>query len=364
MIIWTVAAAVCVAALAAVFLTADRFKYGRLLSPFTAVRTLWDAILKCDRDLEPDEEASTPFRFFRSNHVRDLRLIIAWTAIMVLLFAIIILVHADSEKHPFTYSIERISPALAVFGAVVAWGYLSASARLGIVDLVASEIMTLSRVGTAFDVGLRYVGLYDKPDDLPKNHSESKEEYFTFLQNNSKDLQVLESTVVNHIIAFYTYMKATRDIRRTLNDLETSDVPDSRRKLVICDLIYSLFLGYERARKAIHELVEYEPTRTENKMIILITELTCYRFLLDYFKDDLKDDRLRYSRLYSRIDEYDQEVKKLCYDATKGYKDSSQTDNQWHQAYLTIFALKKRFENVLDNKPIYDDVYRKVRNPT
>jgi hypothetical protein len=310
MIHWTVVAlvAACVAAALAAVVTADRFQYDRLLSPFTAVRTLWDAILK--RSLEPDEEASTPFRFFRSRHVRDLRLIIAWTGIMVLLFVIIILVHAgfDNEKTPFTYSVERISPALAVLGAVVSWGYLSASARLGIVDLIASEIMTLSRVGTAFDVGLRYVRLYDDRE-LPKIHSESKEEYFTFLQNNSKYLQVLESKVVNHIIAFYTYMKATRDIQRQLNGLENPDLADIQRKTVICDLIYSLFLGYEMARKAIDELVEYEPTCTENRMVILITELTCYRFLLDYFKD--KNDHLRYSRLYSRINQYEQ-VDDLC----------------------------------------------------
>ena len=44
-------------------------------------------------------------------------------------------------------------PAITICGAIVAWAYVSASKRLGIIDLFACEIKTLCRVGTIFDVG-------------------------------------------------------------------------------------------------------------------------------------------------------------------------------------------------------------------
>jgi hypothetical protein len=118
-------------------------------------------------------------------------------------------------------------PALPIYGAIVAWAYLSASARLGVVDLFACEILTLCRVGTAFDIGKHYVDQYDSLRPREKRGAVNKqpagsanfvsqEDYFPVFDNNSRDLQVLEASVVRNITAFYTYMKATRDAQRRL----------------------------------------------------------------------------------------------------------------------------------------------------
>jgi hypothetical protein len=64
-------------------------------------------------------------------------------------------------------------------------------------------------------------------------------------------------------------------------------------------MIYVIFLGYESARKAIKELIEYEPTKAENMMMILLTELECYTFLCDHYQNDT----LRFERLAFRFDE-------------------------------------------------------------
>ena len=116
-------------------------------------------------------------------------------------------------------------PIALAIGAVVAWSYRTAGLRLGVVDLFACEIDCLCRVGTILDVASRYVNLYDTPsNDLALSSDvnsqsvnlESKEEYFPVFNNNSKDLQMLEAAVVTNITAFYTYMKAFRDLRRIL----------------------------------------------------------------------------------------------------------------------------------------------------
>jgi hypothetical protein len=59
--------------------------------------------------------------------------------------------------------VTYISPALTIYGAVSARAYLSASSRLGVVDLFACEIITLCRVGPTFDIGKYYVEQYEKP---------------------------------------------------------------------------------------------------------------------------------------------------------------------------------------------------------
>jgi hypothetical protein len=73
-------------------------------------------------------------------------------------------------------------------------------------------IITLCRVGLAFDIGKLYVEQYEKRGTTDTFVSE--EDYFPVFDSNSRDLQLLESSIVNNITAFYTYMKATRDSLR------------------------------------------------------------------------------------------------------------------------------------------------------
>jgi hypothetical protein len=277
--------------------------------------TLVRALRAADAELTKDEAASTLFRFFRSQHVKDLRTILTGATLLLFIFALAIaclaFLEALTAPPPSTrllvgskFFLTYIGPAITIYSAVWAWAYLSASARLGIVDLFASEISTLCRVGTIVDVGRRIVKL-STMDEPPKGSTfVSKEDYFPIFDKNSKELQVLESSIVINITKFYTYMKATRDSLRRLDQLnprqgaesspKTSDAETADTwKAVVSDVIYMLFLGYESGRNAIKDLIEYQPTATENKMVILITELECYSYLREYFEDQPHRVRLR-----------------------------------------------------------------------
>ena len=75
----------------------------------------------------------------------------------------------------------------------------------------------------------------------------------------------------------------------------------------LANLIYVMYLGYEGARKAMEELIEFEPTKAEGILVVLVTELACFPFLCEY----LKDDDLRFKRLQLRESEYRETMKRL-----------------------------------------------------
>ena len=112
------------------------------------------------------------------------------------------------------------------------------------------------------------------------------EEYFQVFATTTKDLQQLEEKVVVQVTAFYTYMKTMRDYLRRLSDIRPDD-PNypTERRMTLVNVVYMLFLSYESARRAIRELVEYEPER-ERLMTIFLTELQAYKFLLERFRDE------------------------------------------------------------------------------
>ena len=338
-----------------------------------------------------EESASTLLRFFRSQHVRDLKLIFA-AALLVFLthLAIVLLVgvgeaiHAyfvpakelatppwlgllfPQEEPPpsvwnklftalsgfFSFTIKYIGPGIPIYGAIVGWAYLSASARLGVVDLFASEIGTLCRVGTIFDIGEHYVDAYADPEKFSGSGKfVSKEEYFPVFESNSRDLQVLEATVVNDITEFYSYMKAMRDAMRRLAEtkpplpgapsVQTRDrktEPDAWHAAMV-NVIYLVYLGYESARKAVRELVEFQPARAERLIVILLTELKCYSFLRNHF--DPSDVRCR--RLQLRAADYKQEVPELY----RKVMSHGPNEKDWLQARETIPELATRYKEAL-----------------
>ena len=58
--------------------------------------------------------------------------------------------------------------------------------------------------------------------------------------------------------------------------------------------MYMQFLAFESARKAVRDLIEFEPNNAENKITIFISELPLYGFLLKHFqKGDLRHARLK-----------------------------------------------------------------------
>lgn len=336
-----------------------------------------------------DEAASTLFRFFRSKHVGDLRLIVN---LAVLLFLVLLSVLMCGLAVRFvtrlngTHSlgiafhslglaslIPQIGSTVAVVGAVIAWAYRSASTRLGVVDLFACEIGTLCRVSAIYDVGKRFVELlgpsagtqaetHAPPPELGR--FVSQEEYFPVFNGNVRDLQVLEANVVSHITEFYTYTKAMRDSLRKLYAMappappanqamtradaaplasqeplsSATDIASPWRE-AMSNVIYMLFLAHESARNAVEDLVEFEPANAERKMVILLTELKCYAFLITEFGES----DLRHMRLKLREAEYKEEVPDL-YALVETHSDE---ETDWLPARRTLRDLAIRYEEAL-----------------
>jgi hypothetical protein len=380
-------------------LSGERAQQSGLFSglSFTALRraTGWVP----NTELSATETESTLFRFFRSTHVRDLKLIGAAALVVFLshLAAVLMFGVVDAlnlfifgpdmpELVPWgnkllarpngpglwqktfatgsefiSFAFKYIGPTIPIYGLILGWAYQSASKRLGIVDLFACEIGTLCRVGTIFDIGNRYVERYNKPpsenggtqNGLASQAFVSKEEYFPVFQSNSRDLQLLEASVVNDITQFHTYMKALRDAHRRLAETKPQPVnaldeqksnlqPESDPwHTVMISVIHLTFLSYESARKAISNLVEYQPARAERLIVILLTELKCFSFLRQHFKPD----DLRWQRLQLREADYKEQVLDL-YDEVV-VSPHGQNAKDWLQAQTTIPELESRYQEAL-----------------
>jgi hypothetical protein len=369
--------------------------------PFATLRRAWK--VRDDEELSAEDSASTLFRFFRSGHVVDLRVVVKLaTYLFVLHLTAVILIaftkpvihfsyksyhyFKSPEAHgaltlfgdgvaAFGHSIEVITtqvlpllgtyfiPAFPIYGAIVAWSYLSASKRLGVVDLFACEISTLCRVGTIFDVGKIYVDMYDQGVAAEK-HAKAKhiassqsfvsqEDYFPIFDHNSSDLESLEALVVESITEYYTYMKAARDLLRKLASIDVLHIskpgdgtPDGTAKVdpwhqTVADIIYVLFLGYESARKAITDLTEFQPTQAEHIIVILLTELVCYSFLCKF----LQHDNVRFARLQLRQSDYERVVPALIEEVNSGHEGNQR--KYWAPAQGTLPELELRYHDAM-----------------
>jgi hypothetical protein len=72
-------------------------------------------------------------------------------------------------------------------------------------------------------------------------------------------------------------------------------------------------------------------------MVILITELKCYCFLLEYFRDD----ELRHSRLKLREEDYRNDVRDLLLKVKEAH---GRNPKEWERAWRTIPELEKRYK--------------------
>lgn len=345
-----------------------------------SLNSLWIAVGPVPTsDLSRTETASTLFRFFRSHHVRDLKLIatLALSAlsihfILAVLFGLLTLYAtnglAKSLSDFFAFVVKHFGSALPIYGVIIGWAYQSASKRLGIVDLFACEIATLCRVGTMFDIGKRYVGEFDAPPGKRllwpgSGKFVSQEEYFPVFDNNSRDLQLLDAAVVENITQFYTYMKSVRDLQRKLADSESRQDADASeagptdgtprhdragseadaaqadyQRGLIASIIYLLFLGYESARDAVHDLVEFLPDAAERAIAILLTELPCYGFLLRYYEAD----NARYKRLKLREAKYKETVPSLYVEVMDSRH--GKNEDEWLPAKEICLELATRYK--------------------
>ena len=240
-------------------------------------------------------------------------------------------------------------------GGVLAWTYQTGSARLGVVDLFACEIATLCRVGAVVDMVQRYIALFERGPQWGSRTpsmanrrptpatSPRRKAIFRCSKSSVKDLQALEADVVKHVTAFYTYMKVMRDTLRKLADIKppaAGGARDDDWHRAICNVIYMQFLGLESARKAIKDLVEFEPTQAEDMITVLLSELLAYGFLREQFRGDL-----RQRRLEARDETYRRDIPALHRLVMTGQ------GPQWEAAKDLSTEMMKRFDRVLVDTP-------------
>jgi hypothetical protein len=281
-------------------------------------------------------------RLYHSKHLAELRvytfLIVKLIIIVIFLFWIpsLFICQDTWEKCPFLSHLfpnkndvtHFLGLVLGLGGSILAWIYRTAAVRLGVVDLFASEIATTCRVGTVVDIATRHIDLYHQPTslqrpqssmgespsgDLKAGHSSSfssEENYFTIFSTNSKDLEALSAYTVSVVTSFYTYIKVVRDYLRRASQLSHDwNTPQNMEvwRETWQNLIYMEFLAFEAARKAITNLIEYEPSHVENAVTILLTEVKLYAFL----KESYNENDMHYKRLEIRGVSYKNEAKKL-----------------------------------------------------
>ena len=320
--------------------------------------------------------AETIDRLIQSKHVDDLRWVVVATLVTALLGVVVIAAIAlaadkagtdvaRSKVYDLLLSFQ-LGAVLATVGAVFAWSYKTGSSRLGIVDLFSCEITTLCRICTINGVANTCISAFELDSlDFAESvqrfrHFESEEAYTPIFDSNAKELQSLSVKVVINITAFYTYWKATRDAFRRLAQTPAPKTPaDPKREAwqgALRRVIYMHFLTLESARKAVRDLIEFEPNRAENTITILLSELPAFAFLLRHFDED----DVRHARLKLRLERYRELVPKL-HDQTKreheayggivaattrvpARDDLDELCRDWNKAYRMLDELKHRYE--------------------
>lgn len=327
------------------------------------------------RQLRQGQESSTFERLGRSRHVADLRLIFSVTVILMIAASVIALAFCfqsevmshwkdvrESHSGWIWVRIAFIAVAdsgffIGAIGAIgcglLAWTYQTGSARLGVVDLFACEIATLCRVAAVTDMVPRYIGLFGAgheagvprgvDGDMPaSDRFTSQERYFPVFDTSVRDLQQLEADVVTNVTAFYTYMKVMRDGLRKLAEMRRPSAgpvrADDEWHRGLCNVIYMQFLGLESARKAIRDLVEFEPTQIEDMCTILLSELVAYGFLREQFSGDLRE-----RRLASREPEYRRMIPTLCCTVKTG------AGPHWEKAQDLAAEVSKLYAKIFRN---------------
>jgi len=260
-------------------------------------------ILSLLKNLTRHGPASTFIRLFNSRHVADLQLIFL-SSIVLMIFGVIF-AYEWQACFPSSVLISSgglISAIVAAGCSVSAWCYVTGSSRLGVVDLFSCEIATICKAITITETVANMVEMLDAPPPQSMKFS-SVEEYSPIFNNNNKDLETLEARVIGPVTEFYTYLKSMRDYLRRLGDLDKPNNNVQAWQSGIANVMYVLFLMLESARKSINGLIEFEPDQTENEIIILLSELVAYNFLVKFYVDskrighDARLERLRLRRV-------------------------------------------------------------------
>jgi hypothetical protein len=187
----------------------------------------------------------------------------------------------------------------------------------------------------------------------------------TFFDSNAKELQNLDVKVVNNVTAFYTYWKSMRDAFRRLADTdrdkknfvvepESSPWPRAMR-----DVIYMHFLACESGRKAIRDLIEFQPNNAENTLTIYLSELPSWRFLVDNFDPNDTSD-VRHKRLALRRERYEATIPGFLDQVQKQYdiamkkipgrRDLEEVCREWEKAHKMVDGVRTVFKHAIAKK--------------
>ena len=130
------------------------------------------------------------------------------------------------------------------------------------------------------------------------------------------------------------------------------------------DIIYMQFLACESGRRAIRDLIEFEPNSAENTINVLLSELPAYGFLVKYFRED----DVRRARIVLRRSRYQEIVPDVYYLVEEMHLKYQNLDmtvrmpahrrrhleelrRDWEKAHRMLRDLKKYFEATIGALP-------------
>ena len=245
-------------------------------------------------------------------------------------------------------TLSTVGAILTVWAGIVAWLYQRASARLGVVDLFACEIGTLCRVVAVSEMASHLTQMFDTPPLCPLKF-DSQEQYSPVFNNNSKDLESLEARVVGPVADFYTCFRAMRDYLRVLSAIEHPQDEVTKWHATVRSVTYMLFLMLENGREGIEELLEFEPEKAENTIMILLSELVAFKLLLQCFEGEGGSEgtpNARVERLQLRKERYPGIVRKAYHKAKDHPKAQGKDMERWLNATALLGELDKNYHDI------------------
>lgn len=206
----------------------------------------------------------------------------------------------------FAFAGNRLQQYQVVFGATVLGGLLTIAAklvdssqkRLAIVDLFASEILSLGRIFVACNIIGSFICLFDQlstpipaeADASPTAASQQgpfgfadaarKENYFTVFEKNNTDLGPLAADTIADITAFYTFLKASRDSTGAMSLWNAPHYNAALRQNDVVSIIYNCFLMAGHGRHALQALIEERQRAAYATEVFDSIAVKCYLFLM------------------------------------------------------------------------------------
>lgn len=293
----------------------------------------------------------------------------------------------------FKRNLPILTTVLGALLAIFNWTYQAANRRLGTIDLFACEIGTICRVWLVIDFARRAVDTAPPPrppeadaaappdakrgwlrsvlklDGAPRPAAAkavlrpipftTQDDYTPVYDGQLAELVPFDVEVVTAVTQFYTYRKTMVDYMRSRAAAAEDQAPNITK-----NMLYMLFLSCEAGRKAIDQLVEFEPNKAESIINILCSEVEVYGYLLDAFATGNSRDTgdYRYERLCLRRAEYRTMIERLrrecdaraaerAQERAAAGEDAPDPHRHWTRADVTLPELERRYRLLCQEYP-------------